>query len=159
MSKSRKIGPIGTAARVVAGLGLLYLAGAVEGGAWDVSWYDPLVGFIALPGVMIALGLGARRYASGPVQLTGVVGHALNAAVIVALFLNPYTAGGAALFYGSTPLIGAWRGQRGCESTVVSNLVLRRDDQVGCTLFLPVDEAETRMTRHRQSQCTASKTR
>jgi hypothetical protein len=157
MLKHRRIGPVGTAARVAAGLGLLYLAGAVEGGAWDVSWYDPLVAFIALPGAMIALGLIARRYATGPVQLTGALGHVLNVVVIVALVANPYTAGGAVLFYGATMLIAAWRGQRGCESTVVSNLTLRRDDQIGCTLFLPVDEAETRLTRHRESQDTISK--
>jgi hypothetical protein len=56
----------------------------------------------------------------------------------------PYTAGGAALFYGATLLVAAWRGQRGCESTVISNLILRRDDQVGCVFFLPADEAEAR---------------
>ncbi len=133
---------------MVAGLGLLYLAGAVEGRSWDVDWFDPLVGFIALPGVMVALGLIARRYASGPIHFTGIVGHAVNAAIIAALVVIPYTAGGAALFYGATMLVAAWRGQRGCESTMISNLVLRRDDQIGCPLFLPVDEAEARLTRN-----------
>jgi len=83
--KAREIGPVGTALRVVAGLGLLYLAGAVEGGSWDVSWFDPLVGFIALPCAMAALGLIARRYAGGPIHFTGVLGHAVNAVVIVLL--------------------------------------------------------------------------
>jgi hypothetical protein len=41
MLKAREIGPVGTALRVVTGLGLLYLAGAVEEGSWDVSWFDP----------------------------------------------------------------------------------------------------------------------
>ncbi len=144
--KTREIGSVGTGLRVVAGLGLLYLAGAIDGGSWDVSWFDPLVGFIALPGVMVALGLIARRYARGPIHFTGVPGHAVNAAVIAALVVIPYTSGGAALFYGATMLVAAWRGQRGCESTVISNLVLRRDDQIGCLLFLPVDEAEARLT-------------
>jgi hypothetical protein len=148
MSKAREIGSVGTALRVVTGLGLLYLAGAVEGGPWDVSWYDPLVAFIALPGVMAALGLIARRYASGPIHFTGVPGHAVNAVVIVLLLVNPYTAGGAVLFYGASMLAAAWRGQRGCESTAISNLILRRDDQIGCPLFWPADEAEARLTRN-----------
>jgi hypothetical protein len=144
--RAREIGPAGTALRVIVGLGFLYLAGAVEGGSWDVSWFDPAVGFIVLPGVMVALGLFARRYAHGSLHFTGVLGHAVNAAVIVALLAIPYTAGGAALFYGATMLVAAWRGQRGCESTVISNLILRRDDQVGCVFFLPADEAEARWT-------------
>jgi hypothetical protein len=154
--KGREIGPVGTALRVTVGLGLLYLAGAIEGGSWDVNWFDPLVGFIALPGVMVALGLVARRYAHGPIHFTGVLGHAVNAAVIVLLVVIPCTGGGAALFYGTTMLIAAWRGQRGCESTVTSNLVLRRDDQVGCLIFLPADEAEARLTRNSRSKGAAA---
>jgi hypothetical protein len=146
MSKPREIGPVGTALRVVAGLGFLYLAGAIEGGPWDVSWFDPLVGFIALPGLMVALGLVARRYARGPVHFTGILGHAVNGVIIATLVVIPYTAGGAALFYGTTMLVAAWHGQRGCESTVISNLILRRDDQIGCLFFLPADEAEARWT-------------
>jgi hypothetical protein len=157
MSKAREIGPVGTVLRVVTGLGLLYLAGAVEGGSWDVSWFDPLVGFIALPSVMVALGLVARRYARDPIHFTGIVGHAVNAAVIAALVVIPYTAGGAALFYGASILVAAWRGQRGCESTVISNLILRRDDQIGCPLFWPADEAEARLTRNSRYQGAAAK--
>jgi hypothetical protein len=154
--KAREIGYVGTALRVVTGLGLLYLAGAVEGGSWDVSWFDPLVGFIALPGVMAALGLVARRYASGSIHFTGIRGHAVNAVVIVLLLVNPYTAGGAMLFYGASMLAAAWRGQRGCESTVISNLILRRDDQIGCPLFWPADEAEARLTRNSRSKRSAA---
>jgi hypothetical protein len=96
---------------------------------------------------MIAVGLGVRRYASRPIHLTGPVGIAINLAVIVGLVSNEYTAGGAILFYGASMLVAAWAGQPGCETTVVSNLVLRRDDQIGCpTLFL-IDDAEARMRR------------
>jgi hypothetical protein len=79
---------------------------------------------------MVAVGLIARNYATGPIHFTGVLGHAVNAVVIVVLLVNPYTAGGSALFYGATMLVAAWRGQRGCESTVISNLILRRDDRL-----------------------------
>jgi hypothetical protein len=67
--------------------------------------------------------------------------------VIVALVANPYTAGGVALFYGATLLIAAWRGQPGCESTVLPNAILRRHDQIGCPIFSPIDDAEARLRR------------
>jgi hypothetical protein len=64
---------------------------------------------------------------------------------------NQYTVGGAALFVGTTLLVAAWRAQPGCELTVLSNSILRRDDQIGCFVFTPIDEAEARLTaRSRQ---------
>jgi len=42
-------------------------------------------------------------------------------------------------------LVAAWIGQPGCETTVVSNLVLRRDDQIGCTALFLIDDAEARV--------------
>jgi hypothetical protein len=140
-AKGRRIGPLGTTLRVVVGLGLLYLAG------WGIDWYDPLVGLVALPAIALALGLAARRYAAEPVRFDGPLGTALNCALIVAIAVNPYTGGGTALFYGATLLIAAWRGQPGCEATVIPNLVLHRDDQIGCPTFTPIDRAEARMRR------------
>jgi hypothetical protein len=147
-NKSRRIGPIGTASRVVIGLGLLYLAGSAAGLSWDIDWYDPVIGLVALPAIMVAAGLAARRYAGGPVRFTGPLAICLNCVVILVLVLNPITGPGALLFYGVTLLISAWRGQPGCEATVLSNLVLRRDDQIGCPTFSPIDAAEA---RHRAS--------
>ena len=137
----RRIGTIGTALRVEVGVFLLaYNAG-------DLQWYEPIVGFVVLPGLSIGAGLLAKRFSGRPVHYTGVAGHLANLAIIVLLLLSPYTAGGATLFYGATMLIAASRGQRGCEGTVISNLVLRRDDQIGCPLFGPVDELEDRLSR------------
>jgi hypothetical protein len=144
----RRIGPAGTAVRVIVALGLVYLAGGADGLPWSVEWYDPLLGLVALPALTVLLGLAARRYASRPLRFTGPLGHALNCALIVALVANPYTGGAAALFYGATVLVAAWRGQPGCELTVASNWILRRDDQVGCPVFAPIDAAEARH-RHR----------
>jgi hypothetical protein len=39
-----------------------------------VDWYDPLVGLVVLPAIVIAVGLAARRYTRGPVRFTGPVG-------------------------------------------------------------------------------------
>jgi hypothetical protein len=142
----RRIGPIGTAVRVAGGLGLIYLAGA-NGLSWDLEWYDPVIGLAVLPAIMLAVGLVARRQTTGPLRLTGPMWTCLHCVVIVALVANPYTGGGAALFYGATMLIAAWRGQPGCEITVIPNVILRRDDQVGCPTLALIDEAEAQLRR------------
>jgi hypothetical protein len=56
---------------VFAGFGLLYIAGGANGLAWGIEWQDAIVGLIALPVLMVAFGLAARRYVRGPVDFTG----------------------------------------------------------------------------------------
>jgi hypothetical protein len=143
--RTRRIGPLGTALRVAVAVGLLYLAGGADGGSWGVRWFELVGGLVALPGLTILLGLAARRYAAKPIRFTGPAGHALNCATIVALVANPYTGGAATLFYATTLLAAAWRGQSGCEITVLPNWILRRDDQVGCPVFAPIDALEARL--------------
>jgi hypothetical protein len=46
------------------------------------------------------------------------------------------------IFYGVSMLIAAIRGYAGCESLAISNWLLKRDDQLGCLLFSPIDFAE-----------------
>jgi hypothetical protein len=140
----RGIGPIGTVSRVAVGLLLLLLAGWSGGLSWELEWYDPVVGLIAFPAITLSAGLLIRRSSSAPIRFTGPLAICLNCAVIVALIAIPYTGGGALLFYGLTLLVAAWRGQPGCEATVLSNLILGRDDQIGCPTFSPIDAAEAR---------------
>lgn len=146
---TREIGPIGTTARVLTGLGLLYLAG--DGSLvppWGIEPQGALTGLVALPAITVALGLAVGRFARGPIRFTGPLGIALNLAVIVALVVNDFTGdGGALVFYGATLLIAAWRGQAGCEITVVSNLVLGRDDRIGCPMWHPIDIVEAHLRR------------
>jgi len=141
--RTRRIGPIGTTTRLIAAAALLYLA-LFDGASWGLRWYDALLGLVVLPGLMLTIALVARHRRTGPIRFTGATGTMLNCAVIVALLANPYTAEGAALFYGVTLLAAAWRGQPGCEATVISNWILRRDDQIGCPTFSPIDHAEGR---------------
>jgi hypothetical protein len=153
----RRIGPIGTASRVLAGLALLYLAMSDGGRSWGLRWYDVALGLGVFPAVMVGVGLAARRFAGAPVRFTGPLGLAVNAALGVALLANEYTAGGAALFVGTTLLVAAWRAQPGCELTVLSNSILRRDDQIGCFVFTPIDEAEARLTARNRQRAPAQK--
>jgi hypothetical protein len=151
-TETRRIGPVGTAVRVTVGLGLLYLAGGADGLSWGVEWYDPVLGLVALPAFTVVLGLVARRYAVRPLRFTGPLGHTLNCALIVALVANPYTGPTAMLFYGATLLGAASRGVPGCEMTVLSNWILRRDDQVGCPIFSPIDAVEARRLDRRERE-------
>ena len=43
-------------------------------------------------------------------------------------------------------LLAALRGYGGCESLVISNWLLGRDDQLGCLVFSPIDYAESKFT-------------
>ena len=141
----RGIGPVGTALRVVIGLALIYVAGGASPGSWHAEWEDAALGLVGFPALTVGIGVVARNYANGPLRYTGPFATVLNCGLIVALVANPYTGGGATLFYAATLLIGAWRGQAGCEGTVISNWILRRDDQVGCPIFSPIDAVEARL--------------
>jgi hypothetical protein len=50
-----------------------------------------------------------------------------------------FTSDATLIFYGASMLLAAARGYGGCEVLAVSNWVLRRDDQVGCLVFSPLD--------------------
>jgi hypothetical protein len=132
------IGPIGMLARLGVGLALIAVAVFVR----DPSWRDAALGLLIAPGILLAL--AAIRAGRSPQQLraTGPIGYVVNTAVAIAAFVLPATAGAAFLFYGGSMLVAAARSQGGCEITVVSNVLLGRDDQVGCALFAPVDHAE-----------------
>jgi hypothetical protein len=53
------------------------------------------------------------------------------------------------LFYGGSMLLAAVRGYAGCEVFAAANWLLRRDDQVGCAPFWPIDVAEARVAARR----------
>jgi hypothetical protein len=145
-----RIGWIGAASRAAAGLVLVYLA--VFGGdlSWNLDWRDAVLGLALFPAGMLAVGIAAGRYADGPLRYTGRVAIVLNCLAIVVLLVNPYTGGGAELFYGTSLLVGAWRRQPDCEATVLSNWLLGRSDQIGCPVFTPIDVAEARLRGRNQ---------
>jgi hypothetical protein len=141
------IGPIGVAARYGVGALLIGLAFFWR----DPSWRDPLIGFVVMPTIAVALSALHARRSPAPLRATGPLGHLLNAAVFIPLFVLPATAGAALLFYGASMLVTAARRAGGCEVTAISNMLLHRDDAVGCIVFAPVDIAEARL-RHRPSR-------
>ncbi len=146
-NRERAIGIVGTAGRVVLGLGLLYLA-FTDGGKpeWGLQWQGPVLGLIAFPVVMF-LGQALRlRYTTSPLNATGPIGFAVNFGIGTVLFIIPFTRDAILLFYGASLLLAAARGYAGCEILAITNWILRRDDQVGCVVFSPVDAVEARVT-------------
>ena len=92
--------------------------------------------------------LRARRTPTR-LEATGPVGHAVNLAVFLALYLAEPTSDATLIFYGASMWLSALRGYAGCEVLAVSNWLLGRDDQVGCALFWPVDQLEHHRTGQR----------
>ncbi len=147
-SGQRRIGAAGTAARVA--VGLLMVGSVIEGHLsadfHPGSWVLGLVGFPLL--VLVWQRTRARRH---PARLhaTGPVAHVVNIAVFGALYFTTWyapapsvTSDAALLFYGTSMLLAAARGYAGCEVLAISNWLLRRDDQIGCLVFWPVDTAQ-----------------
>jgi hypothetical protein len=146
--RRRAIGPLGTTARVlVGGLFVGSVAwGHLDRGFHPSAWLLGLVGFPAL--VVAGQWLRARRNPT-PLQATGPVAHAANVAAFVALYLLEPTSDAALLFYGASMWLAAARGYAGCEVLAVSNWLLRRDDQIGCAVFWPIDQLEQHRTARR----------
>ena len=146
--RTRAIGPTGTTARILIGLALpaSVVGGEIARGFRPAAW---VLALLVFPGVALAAAwLRARRHTPG-LRATGPAGHAVNAAVFAALYATPwyapplgFTSDAALIFYGASMLLAAARGYGGCEVLAVPNWLLRRDDQIGCVLFAPVDTLE-----------------
>jgi hypothetical protein len=122
------------------GVGLAFVGLALF---WDeVGWQQVLLGLVVLPMIVIGLVAVRARWTPRPLRATGPLGHALNAAIFIPLFVIPATVGAAFLFYGASMIAAALRRAGGCEVTALSNALLHREDQVGCVLFAPVDLVE-----------------
>jgi hypothetical protein len=144
----RRIGPIGTWSRAVVGVALVVVGFLGTVRPSGIAWYELVLGLAALTVLVVMVAVIVGHYRSSPLRLTGPLGTGVNCLVIVGLASNHVTGPTVELFYGATLLVAAWRGQPGCEATVISNLVLGRDDQIGCPLFSPIDNAER---HHRQA--------
>jgi hypothetical protein len=147
VTTTRAIGPVGATARVLVGLGLFALAFLIDGD--KITWRDLLLGLVAIPAVVLALQVVRLRGSLAPLRATGPIGHLLNGLVVAALMVPSATRPATLLWLGASMILAAWRGYAGCESLAISNWLLRRDDQVGCLIFWPIDELEARLTGRR----------
>ena len=145
----RSIGPVATGGRVLLGLGFLYIGLANVPFEWGLAWHEALLGLLGFPAATISGVLLWKALAgpSAPIRATGHLGLCVTTGAIFASFAVPFTQDAAALFLGSTLLLAAIRGYAGCEVTAISNWLLRRDDEVGCVAFSPLDAAEAHFSR------------
>ncbi len=141
MQSGRAIGTVGTIGRICLGLFLLYTAYL-----YGIGWLDAVLGMAVFPAVLLLWQQWRLRYTSEQLNATGPVGFAINCAIALVLFLIPATRVATLLFYGLSLLLAAARGYAGCEVLAISNWLLRRDDQVGCMVFSPIDAVEARLT-------------
>ena len=146
--RRRAIGPIGTVARVAVGVGLVgsVIEGHISGTFHPWPW---LLGLVGLPLVVLVWHRWWDQRHPSRLDATGPVAHLANIAVFLALYLTTWyapalsvTSDAALLFYGVSMLLAAARGYAGCEVLALSNWLLRRDDQIGCMVFGPVDAVE-----------------
>ena len=147
-SRQRAIGPVGTVGRII--LGACLVTVAFWGPDWwgnGVQWHEAVLGLVGFPAVMLALQFARLQYTTEQLQATNGLWFCLNFAIGAVLFSISYTRDAAALFFGASLMLAAARGYAGCEVTAISNWLLRRDDQVGCVVFSPIDEIEKALTR------------
>jgi hypothetical protein len=156
----RAIGPVGTGARIVLGsvfFGSVCYGQIIKGPFRPWPW---VIGLLILPAIfLLGQSLRARR---NPARLaaTGPVATVLNIGIFFAGYFTylyapaiAFMSDAVLIFYGLSMLLAALRGDRGCESLTMSNWLLKRDDEIGCLVFLPIDVAERTMTRrwHRRA--------
>lgn len=110
---------------------------------------DLVLGLVVLP-LAVSGGVLLRGRDASPIRFTGPGGHCVNCALIAAAFI--LVPGAALLFYGVSLLVAAARGYGGCELFALSNWFWRRDDQIACPVFHPVDVAERGASGRKGSQ-------
>jgi hypothetical protein len=132
----RVIGMWGTLARLAVGAVLLAVAFVV-----GVGWDDAAIGLVGFPAAVMLV-LAIRGRAAAPLRFFGSRGHLINGVIVVAAFVLLTPA--ALLFYGASMLLAGTRGYAGCEVFALSNWLWRRDDQIACAIFSPIDAIEGR---------------
>ena len=143
----RQIGIIGTIARVIIGT---WLAGTALYGHMVRGPFRPLpwiTGLLLIPAIFFAWQWARSRRNPSRLKANGPIASTINIIVFFYFLLwTPssisFMADAVLIFYGVSMLIAAIRGYAGCESLAISNWLLKRDDQLGCLLFSPIDFAE-----------------
>lgn len=159
-ARRRRIGPIGTSARVVIGV-LLFVFGAV-GGKLVVVFIGGhlhvglnvaalILGIVVFPAVLLVWQWIRLRRDPSRLEATGAVATGVNIiafAILIGISFVPaisYLGFAAFVFYGASMLLAAARGYSGCEVLAVTNWLLHRDDQIGCLVLSPIDDWERRL--------------
>ena len=150
MSRSRLIGPIGTAARVAGAIAAIALPIALSG----ITWWDVGAALVALPVLAIvvtpAVDAAQRRYGAGRARASAAaawIRNLLAVAIVLgigtaATFLTPVDGTAIWAFVGISLFVSAARGDAGCEVIAIPNALTGRRDPVGCVVYAAIDALE-----------------
>lgn len=150
------LGPMGVLARVAVGSAMVasVAEGHISGPFHPGPWVLGLVGF---PLAVLAVHRWLSRQAPARLCATGITGQLVGVALFLAMYFTWWyapaldvTSDAVLLFYGTSMLVAAARHDPSCEVLATSNWLLRRDDQIGCLLFAPLDSVERRASRRRR---------
>jgi hypothetical protein len=151
--RQHKIGIIGTAARVALGLVLLgsVVYGQLSSHLTLATWALGLIGF---PALMLAWHRWRIHRDLAPFYYTSPLSFVLSVAAPLALYFTWWyapafsvTSDAILIFVGGSLMLAALRGHAGCELLALSNWLLRRNDQIACAAFTPIDILEKRHFR------------
>ena len=146
----RQIGVIGTAARLVTGTwlaGSVFYGHVVRGPFRPLSW---IIGPVIFPVIFLAWQWARAHYNPSRLKANGPIASIINLVIFFYFLLRTpssiaFTRDAVLLFYGVSMLLAALRGYAGCEALAISNWILKRDDQLGCLFFSPLDYAERKV--------------
>lgn len=136
-TRNRQIGPLGTAVRICVATGLL-----IVGLLATPTGLERVAGFVVFPAAELVILAILRPRGSDPLRIYGLVGYGLNYGLGAVLFLAWTTP--MLLFAGASVLLAVAKGYAGCELFALSNVLRRRDDQIACAVFSPIDALEAR---------------
>ncbi|HEX9028421.1 MAG TPA: hypothetical protein VF823_04535 [Anaerolineales bacterium] len=153
----REIGPLGTAARIILGIvlfGSVFYGHFIKGPFRPLPW---VIGLLIFPIIFLIWQYLRARRNPARLEANSPVATVLNVAIFFAFYFTyiyapaiAFMSDAVLIFYGLSMLLAALRGYRGCESLAISNWLLKRDDQLGCLIFSPIDNAERNFTGHSQ---------
>jgi hypothetical protein len=119
-------------------------------------FFGSLLLMLALVAAYCAIHLAVGRGVAGlsPHFATALV-HALLIALYIAGFSRAPVVGGgkgqlaAATFFGVSLVVAGIRGVAGCELMAIPDLFLRKDVELGCLIFSPLDGLERKLRNRR----------
>jgi hypothetical protein len=157
----RKIGIIGTTARVILGtwlVGSALYGHIIRGPFRPLPW---MIGLVILPAIFLTWQWVRARRNPSTLKANGPIASAINVIIFFYFWLwTPdalwFMSDAVIIFYGVSMLVSAIRGYAGCESLAISNWLLKRDDQLGCLVFAPFDFVDRKVfhlrTQHSEKE-------
>jgi len=149
----RAIGPIGTGARIILGFilfGSVFYGQIIKGPFRPLPW---VIGLLIFPALFLSWQYLRARRNPARLEATGPVASVFNVVIFFAFYFTfvyapsiDFMSDAVLIFYGLSMLLIALRGSGGCEALAISNWLLKRDDQLGCLVFSPIDAAERKLT-------------